>query len=65
MAGRSLGLSPPAPAKAPVKGREEPGKEGRKQRRRRKASVRALQVARGLHRDETPENAVVELSPVE
>ena len=65
MAERSLGLSPPTLAKAPVKVREEPGKEGRKHRRPRKASVRALQVARSLHRDETPENAVVESSTVE
>jgi hypothetical protein len=58
MAERSLGLSPPSPAKA--KGREEAGQEGSKRRRKRRASVRALQVARGLRSDESTESAVVE-----
>ena len=60
MAERSLGLSPPAPAKAPAQGREEPGQEGSKRRRKRRASVRALQVARGLRTDDVTESAAVE-----
>jgi len=65
MAERSLGLSPPRPAQAPAKGREEPGQEGRKQRRKRRASVRALQVAKGLRGDEAAEDPAVELAVVD
>jgi hypothetical protein len=65
MAERSLGLSPPRPAQAPAKGREEPGQEGRKHRRKRRASVRALQVAQGLRSDESTENAAVESTVVD
>ena len=66
MAERSLGLSPPALAKVNTqKGREEPGQEGRKRRRKRRASVRALQVAKGLRGDETAESAAVESAVVD
>jgi hypothetical protein len=60
MAERSLGLSPPSPAKALAKGQEKPGQEGCKHRHKRRASVRALAVARGLHSDEATESAAVE-----
>lgn len=65
MAERSLGLSPPSPAKAPAKSQEKPGQEGRKQRRPRRASVRALAVARGLHSNEATENTAVESAVVD
>jgi hypothetical protein len=53
MAERSLGLAPVG-AKPPANGKEEATKNGSKVRRRRRASVRALQVARGLRADDAP-----------
>lgn len=57
MAERSLGLAPPA--KPPLQGKEESRKRGSK-RRRRRASVRALQVVRGLRDDEVTESGATE-----
>jgi len=53
MAQRAFGLSPPSAVKASSKAHQEPQNGGTKQRRQRKASVRALQVARGLCSDAT------------
>lgn len=63
MAERSLGLTAPAAAKPPAKGKEDLKNGGTKRRRQRRASVRALQVVRGLRPGdgpEVPESRVVE-----
>jgi hypothetical protein len=52
MAERSLGLPAPAAIKPSVKGKEELKNGGTKRRRPRRASVRALQVVRGLRHDD-------------
>jgi hypothetical protein len=49
MAERSLGLAVPPRGKPPAKGQAELPNGSAKRRRQRRASVRALQVARGLH----------------
>jgi hypothetical protein len=54
MAERSLGLAVPSAAKPPAKGKEASMLSGSK-RRPRRARVRALQVARGLRTEATPE----------
>jgi hypothetical protein len=54
MAERSLGLAAPVGAKPPTNGKEQAAKNGSKLRRRRRASVRALQVVRGLRADDAP-----------
>jgi len=54
MAERSLGLAMPLAVKPAAKGKEEPTKSGSK-RRHRRASVRALQVVRGLQTEAAPE----------
>jgi len=51
MAERSLGLAAPSAMKPTANGKEEATKNGTKLRRRRRASVRALQVIRGLRAD--------------
>jgi hypothetical protein len=66
MAERSLGLSVPANGKPGAKGKEEPTTGGAKRRRHRRASVRALQVVRGLRDDATKSseaNGTVESTP--
>jgi hypothetical protein len=55
MAERSLGLTAPAAVRPAVKGKEDVKNGSRKRRRPRRASVRALQVVRGLHADDGPE----------
>ncbi len=52
MAERSLGLPAPAAVKPPVKGKEEKQTGSTKRRRPRRASVRALQVVRGLRHND-------------
>jgi len=51
MAERSLGLTAPSAVKPPAKGKEDV-KNGGTKRRQRRASVRALQVVRGLRLDD-------------
>jgi hypothetical protein len=53
MAERSLGLAVPSGVKASAKGKEELKNGDTKRRRQRRASVRALQVARGLRSEDT------------
>ncbi len=65
MAERSLGLPAPATVKPPAKGQAESTKVGVKLRRKRRPSVRALQVVRGLRRDEEAESRAVESAAVE
>jgi hypothetical protein len=54
MAERSLGISAPAVAKPPAKGKEDL-KNGGPKRRQRRPSVRALQVVRDLRSEDGPE----------
>jgi hypothetical protein len=64
MAERSLGLPLPSAVKPPAKGKEELKHGGAKRRRQRRASVRALQVVRGLRTDEAPESGAAESAAV-
>ncbi len=52
MAGRSLGLAVPSGAKPSANGKEESTNGSAKRRRKRRASVRALHVARGLRNED-------------
>ena len=52
MAQQSLGLPVPPRGKSSADGSEEPSPGSAKRRRQRRASVRALQVARGLRQEE-------------
>ena len=54
MAERSLGITIPSAAKPSAKDKEELKNGGPKRRRQRRASVRALQVVRGLRTDDPP-----------
>jgi hypothetical protein len=49
---RTVGLSPPAAAKSPVKGLPEKGKPSGKKGRRRRPTVRALRAAQSLRGDD-------------
>jgi len=63
MAERSFGLAAPVAVRPVAKGKEDLKNGGRKGRRQRRASVRALQVVRGLRTEagaETPEIAVAD-----
>ena len=60
MAERSLGLTAPAAVKPPAKGKQDLKNGGTKRRRQRRASVRALQVVRGLRPDEASETGAAE-----
>ncbi len=53
MAERSLGLAVPAGVKSAAKGQEDVQNGDKKRRRRRRPSVRALRVARGLRSADT------------
>lgn len=59
MAERSLGLTAPAVVKPTAKGTEDLKNGGRKRRRQRRPSVRALQVVRGLRTDDGSETSDV------
>lgn len=60
MAERSLGLTAPSVVKPPAKAKEDLKNDGTKRRRQRRASVRALQVVRGLRTGDAPESGVAE-----
>jgi hypothetical protein len=63
MAERSLGLTAPSAVKPATKGKQDLKNGSTKRRRPRRASVRALQVVRGLRSDdepEAPENGMAE-----
>ena len=62
MAERSLGLPGPAAVKPPAKGQEVASQNGSKKRRKRRPSVRALQVVRGLRSGNGAESTVTEKS---
>ena len=62
MAERSLGLPGPAAVKPPAKGQEVASQNGSKKRRKRRPSVRALQVVRGLRSGSGTESTVTEKS---
>lgn len=62
MAERSLGLPAPAAVKPPAKSQEESKKGGVKVRRKRRPSVRALQVVRDLRSEEEAGTSVTEMT---